>query len=60
MNNIIVILGNYFDTYFTSKNIRKIELVILRVAVFSFLLHLALIFLGNNFLFFRNFACFSV
>ncbi len=55
MNNIIVILGNYFDTYFSSKNIRKIELVILRVAVFSFLLHLALIFLGNNFLFFRNF-----
>ena len=55
MNNIIVILGNYFDTYFSSKNIRKIELVILRVAVFSFLLHLALIILGNNFLFFRNF-----
>jgi len=55
MNNIIVILGNYFDIYFSSKNIRKIELVILRVAVFSFLLHLALIFLGNNFLFFRNF-----
>ncbi len=55
MNNVIVILGNYFDTYFSSKNIRKIELVILRVAVFSFLLHLALIFLGNNFLFFRNF-----
>lgn len=55
MNNIIAILGNYFDTYFSSKNIRKIELIILRVAVFSFLLHLALIFLGNNFLFFRNF-----
>jgi hypothetical protein len=55
MNNIIVLLGNYFDTYFSAKNVRKIELIILRLAVFSFLLHLALIFLGNNFLFFRNF-----
>jgi len=55
MNNIIVILGNYFDTYFSSKNTRKIELIILRLAVVSFLFHLALIFLGNNFLYFENF-----
>ena len=52
MNNITVILGNYFDTYFSSKNTRKIELIILRLAVVSFLFHLALIFLGNNFLYF--------
>jgi hypothetical protein len=55
MNTIIFSLSNYFDTYFNSKNTRKIELIILRIAVFSFLLHLLLIFLGNNFLFFQHF-----
>lgn len=55
MNTILARSGNYFDTYFSSINVRKIELIILRVAVFSFLLHLLLIFLGNNFLFFENF-----
>jgi hypothetical protein len=55
MNTILARSGNYFDTYFSSINVRKIELIILRVAVFSFLLHLALIFLGNHFFFFQNF-----
>ncbi|WP_396209949.1 hypothetical protein [Flavobacterium sp.] len=55
MNTIIFSLSNNFDTYFNSKNTRKIELIILRIAVFSFLLHLLLIFLGNNFLFFQHF-----
>jgi hypothetical protein len=55
MNTILARSGNYFDTYFSSINVRKIELVILRVAVFSFLLHLVLIFLGNNFLLFEHF-----
>lgn len=55
MNKILNIYGNYFDTYFSSINVRKIELVILRVAVFTFLLHLILIFLGNNFTCFQNF-----
>ena len=55
MNTILTRSGNYFDTYFSSKNVRKIELVILRVAVFSFLLHLSLLFLSNHFLFFQNF-----
>lgn len=55
MNTIIFSLGNYFDTYFNSTNTRKIELIILRIAVLSFLLHLLLIFLGNNFLFFEHF-----
>ena len=55
MNTIIFSLSNCFDTYFNSKVTRKIELIILRIAVFSFLLHLLLIFLGNNILFFQHF-----
>jgi hypothetical protein len=55
MNTIIFSLSNCFDTYFNSKVTRNIELIILRIAVFSFLLHLLLIFLGNNFLFFQHF-----
>jgi hypothetical protein len=55
MNNLLENSGNYFDKYFNSKNVRKIELLILRVAVFAFLLHLFIIFLGNNFLYFKNF-----
>jgi hypothetical protein len=46
--------GNYFDIFFNAKNVRKVELLILRVAVFAFLLHLGIIFLGNNFLYFKN------
>jgi hypothetical protein len=54
MNNLLQKSGNYFDKYFNAKNVRKIELLILRVAVFAFLLHLSFIFLGNNFIYFKN------
>ncbi len=55
MNKLLQNSGNYFDILFNNKNIRKVELTILRVAVFAFLLHLFVIFLGNNFLYFKNF-----
>lgn len=42
-------IGKYFDLYFGPDKVRKIELLILRAAIFSFLVHLLLIFLGNNF-----------
>ena len=54
MNSLLKKCGNYFDTYFNAKNVRKVELVILRVAVFAFLFHLLIIFLGNNFFYFKN------
>jgi hypothetical protein len=54
MENLLQNSGNYFDKYFNAKNVRKIELLILRVAVFAFLLHLSFIFLGNNFIYFKN------
>jgi len=54
MNKLLQNSGNYFDIFFNAKNVRKVELLILRVAVFAFLLHLGIIFLGNNFLYFKN------
>ena len=54
MNNLLQKSGNYFDKYFNAKNVRKVELLILRAAVFAFLFHLLIIFLGNNFLYFKN------
>ena len=54
MNNLLQKSGNYFDKYFNAKNVRKVELSILRAAVFAFLFHLLIIFLGNNFLYFKN------
>ena len=54
MNNLLQKSGNYFDKYFNAKNVRKVELLILRAAVFAFLFHLFIIFLGNNFLYFKN------
>ncbi|MEY3187432.1 MAG: hypothetical protein RL675_1262 [Bacteroidota bacterium] len=55
MNNILQSSGNYFDSLFNPQKVRKVELLILRVAVFAFLLHLLIIFLGNNFSYFRHF-----
>jgi len=55
MNKLLQYSGNYFDLLFNTKNVRKVELLILRVAVFAFLFHLCIIFLGNNFLYFKNF-----
>jgi hypothetical protein len=54
MNKLLQSSGTYFDLYFNTKNVRKLELLILRFAVFAFLVHLILIFLGNNFLYFKN------
>lgn len=54
MKNLLQNSGNYFDKFFNTNNVRKIELLILRVAVFAFLFHLSIIFLGNNFIYFKN------
>ena len=55
MNGLLKTAGNYFDSFCGEKNVRKVELLILRAAVFAFLIHLAIIFLGNNFTYFKNF-----
>ena len=55
MQNILQSSGNYFDSLFNPQKVRKVELLILRVAVFAFLLHLLIIFLGNNFNYFKHF-----
>lgn len=55
MNKVLQITSNYFDTLFNVNNARKIELILLRLAVFSFVLHLLFIFLSNNFPLFHNF-----
>ncbi len=55
MSKLLVISSNYFDTYFNPNKIRKVELLILRLAIFSFLAHLLIIFLGNNVVYFKNF-----
>ncbi|MCX6331848.1 MAG: hypothetical protein NTZ82_04345 [Bacteroidetes bacterium] len=55
MNNLLQYSGNYFDKYFNAKNVRKVELLILRFAVFAFLIHLFIVFFGNNFVYFKNF-----
>jgi hypothetical protein len=55
MQNILKSSGSYFDSLFNPQKVRKVELLILRVAVFAFLLNLLVIFLGNNFHYFRHF-----
>lgn len=55
MSKLLGISSNYFDYYFNAKNVRKVELLILRLAIISFLLHLLIIFLGNNVVYFKNF-----
>jgi hypothetical protein len=54
MNTLLKKSGDYFDAYFNAKNVRRVELLILRVAIFAFLFHLLIIFLGNNFIYFKN------
>ena len=46
--------ARYFDVFFKERNIRRVEVWILRVAVLAFLLHLLLIFLGNHSTLFQN------
>lgn len=55
MKAILLTTSNYFDSLFNEKNVRSVELLILRAAIFAFLLHLIIIFLGNNFTYFHNF-----
>jgi hypothetical protein len=55
MNKFLQLASNNFDSYFNPKVVRKIELLLLRAAVFSFILHLAIIYLGNNFTYFQHF-----
>jgi hypothetical protein len=55
MKKILQVAGTYFDLYFSPENVRKVELFILRAAILAFLIHLVVIFLGNNFLYFKNF-----
>ncbi len=55
MNSVLKSSGSYFDSFFNTKKVRKVELLILRVAVIAFILHLLVIFLGNNFDYFKHF-----
>lgn len=55
MTKVLHILGNYFDSLFSVSVTRKVELLLLRLAILSFLVHLLIIFLGNNFSYFHNF-----
>ena len=55
MKKLLQVAGTYFDLYFSPENVRKVELFILRAAILAFLIHLIVIFLGNNFLYFKNF-----
>ena len=52
MNKIIHLGASYFDKLFSGKSLRSIELIILRIALISFLIHLALIYLANNYNYF--------
>lgn len=55
MNKVLQITSNYFDSLLNTINTRRIELFLLRLAVFSFVLHLVFIYLSKHFSFFQNF-----
>lgn len=55
MNKVLQITSNYFDSLFNTTVARKIELILLRLAVVTFVLHLLLIYLSNHFSFFQQF-----
>ena len=55
MTKVLQILGNYFDSLFSVNNTRRVELLLLRLAILSFIIHLLIIFLGNNYIYFQNF-----
>ena len=55
MTKVLKILGNYFDSLFSINNTRRVELLLLRLAILSFIIHLLVIFLGNNYSYFQNF-----
>ena len=55
MTKVLQILGNYFDSLFSVSNTRRVELLLLRLSILSFIIHLLIIFLGNNYIYFQNF-----
>lgn len=54
MNRFLQIASNNFDSFFNTIAIRKIEQLLLRIAVISFIVHLSIIFLGNHVDYFQN------
>jgi hypothetical protein len=48
MNKFLQIASSNFDALFSTNNIRKIELLLLRIAVFAFVVHLSVIFVSNH------------
>lgn len=54
MNRFLQIASNNFDSFFNTIAIRKIEQLLLRIAVVSFIVHLSIIFLGNHVDYFEN------
>jgi hypothetical protein len=55
MNKFLQIASNRFDSFFNHNVVIKIELILLRAAFFSFIILLAIIYLGNNFTYFQHF-----
>ena len=54
MKKFLQIASNNFDSFFNTIAIRKIEQLLLRIAVISFIVHLSIIFLGNHVDYFQN------
>jgi hypothetical protein len=55
MQGFLIKYSTIFDRLNAPGTIRRVELLILRIALFAFLGHLLLIFLGNNFTYFKDF-----
>jgi hypothetical protein len=47
--------SQFFDRFVNPKRVRIVELIILRLALLAFVLHLGFIFLANNVLYFKDF-----
>lgn len=54
MKSIIHTGAKYFDKVCSNHSIRRIELMILRIAVLSFIVHLAIIYIGNTYQYFGS------
>ena len=55
MLSFLVKYDQQFDRLVSPKRIRIVELIILRLALLAFVLHLGIIFLANNFHYFKDF-----
>ena len=49
MNKFLQTASNNFDSYFSPSIIKKVELILLRLAIISFIVHLLIIYFCNNF-----------